>query len=581
MEERPRYFALLILTMFVATTIYIAWATDRGHGDISFETYTISPFEGDIIRYVLGPERDVDVVFDVYKTRQPTYQSPLPIVLTIHGVGGSKEMMYAFNIELARRNFTVISIDLPGHGEDTDSANGIVDMASTCRAALVYYWNRNPDVDNSTYGIVAHSMGVEVAFALSDWEVSPSTIVAIGSVGNLGFSEPAEFSGNLLYVVGALDELVPTSSAIAALRERTGIADAQPDIIYGSLDDGNATQLIMPFTDHVFEVIDNRTVSETLWWMVGSLQGEAQLDRTLPYNQHVFKQKTYAMASGAIALLLTLAPLMLILNDIVPKPSHKLKADIGFSTKSRKTLFVHSLLLSCVIGIAFTAAIAFSPTAFGVLLFTLLGPLTIFLLLGALTGKQTIRDLLGFSGIDYKTGRVETRWLLRGVLISAVCIIWLWAWTYLGFVTGGFEPRFIYPLMRIVGGARLVYLVMLAIMLVPFFMFETAWVRSVVVKPEQKHGWIGLFRKTIWALLCRVPGLLAVFGAGILVLGLLGVLSGFSLMIGLMMILFIVVASLSTVITVWADHLKMGPWLPTIMSAILFAWLLMSVMPLL
>ena len=101
-DRRILYYTLLILSILIASSLYLSWAVDRGLGTLDVERTGIE----------LEPGRTVN--FTVYGPRED-YPGPMPVVLTIHGLGGSKEAMYAFNIELARRDFTVAAIDLAGH----------------------------------------------------------------------------------------------------------------------------------------------------------------------------------------------------------------------------------------------------------------------------------------------------------------------------------------------------------------------------------------------------------------------------------------------------------------------------------
>lgn len=104
MAREPRYLTLFILSVIIVSSTYMVWSAERGLGEVTVENMQITRTNG----------RVVD--FSVYKPRIITYGKPLPVVLTIHGISASRGEMLPINIELARRNFTVVSVDLAGHG---------------------------------------------------------------------------------------------------------------------------------------------------------------------------------------------------------------------------------------------------------------------------------------------------------------------------------------------------------------------------------------------------------------------------------------------------------------------------------
>jgi len=132
LNKRALYLSLLILSIITASSLYLSWSADTGLGDLVVERTEIESDAGRPVNFL------------VYSPRSRTYGQPMPIVLTTHGIAGSKEGMYSFNIELARRNFTVVSVDLAGHGDSelgfdwTDYAT----LADDCYAALRYILTR-------------------------------------------------------------------------------------------------------------------------------------------------------------------------------------------------------------------------------------------------------------------------------------------------------------------------------------------------------------------------------------------------------------------------------------------------------
>ncbi|MCK5152556.1 MAG: alpha/beta fold hydrolase, partial [Candidatus Thorarchaeota archaeon] len=158
MNKTPQYFVLFILSIVIASSLYISWSTDRGLGELELERFTIER----------EPGRTVD--FMVYKPRYSTYDGPMPLVLTTHGIAGSKEGMYSFNIELARRNFTVVSVDLPGHGDSMLPFN-VTDFATMAEdlLAAVEFVQAWPEVNDTHYGVLTHSLGFQIAVEMQNF----------------------------------------------------------------------------------------------------------------------------------------------------------------------------------------------------------------------------------------------------------------------------------------------------------------------------------------------------------------------------------------------------------------------------
>ncbi|MEE8181978.1 MAG: alpha/beta fold hydrolase, partial [Candidatus Thorarchaeota archaeon] len=212
MNKRALYLSLLILSIITASSLYLSWSADTGLGDLIVERMEIESDAGRPVNFL------------VYSPRYLTYGRPMPIVLTTHGIAGSKEGMYSFNIELARRNFTVISVDLAGHGDSelsfdwTDYAT----LADDCYAALRYIQTTRAHVDHQLYGMLTHSLGLQVALAVNELAIKPHAFAAVGYLGDIDIRDTVVFPGNFLLALGEFDEMISTDDALEALRRATG-----------------------------------------------------------------------------------------------------------------------------------------------------------------------------------------------------------------------------------------------------------------------------------------------------------------------------------------------------------------------
>ena len=95
----------------------------------------------------------------LYKPKSATPQNPAPAVLVAHGISGSKEMMSSIGLELARKGFVTLCLDLLGHGKSQGSVEeGTVDRSFGVYSALQYLKSQ-PYVNSSSLGLVGHSLG--------------------------------------------------------------------------------------------------------------------------------------------------------------------------------------------------------------------------------------------------------------------------------------------------------------------------------------------------------------------------------------------------------------------------------------
>ncbi|MHA2221659.1 MAG: alpha/beta fold hydrolase, partial [Candidatus Thorarchaeota archaeon] len=190
MDRQPLYFTIFILTILIGSSLYLSWSADRGMGGITVQRISLER----------EPGRPVEIL--VYQPRAEAMGDtldPMPIILSLHGIAGSKEGMYAFNIELARRNFTVVSMDLPGHGDSTLPfiVTDFETMAQDAYFALRHVQTTFPNVHNESYGILSHSHGFRVGIEMKDFPIAPLAYAAVGDVGQMELGQYLDFPGNL------------------------------------------------------------------------------------------------------------------------------------------------------------------------------------------------------------------------------------------------------------------------------------------------------------------------------------------------------------------------------------------------
>lgn len=84
--------------------------------------------------------------------------NPVPAVVCVHGKYNSKEMQLNNYVELARRGFVVVSIDMAGHGYSDQGIDELTHGSLGAEAAVEYVMSLGC-VDENQVGITGHSMG--------------------------------------------------------------------------------------------------------------------------------------------------------------------------------------------------------------------------------------------------------------------------------------------------------------------------------------------------------------------------------------------------------------------------------------
>ena len=279
----------------------MSWSAGTGMGELSVESFEI---EGNYGR---------PVHFNVYQLRYIEYPGLMPVILTIHGISESKESMFSYNIELARRNFTVVSVDLSGHGDSQSTFNvsDINGMVNDCYNALRFVQENFTSVDDERYGVLGNSFGFQIAHALSQFNVTPSAYVAVGEFEQTGLYFENATEGNLLISLTEFDEVL----ALDAFQRITDNNDSEIGITYGSFENQSAFRLDIAKSEHAFEALDQIIVASTTSWLVRAVQGEAQYNSTIPHEAQIYSYKAIADTTFIISIIGSAITVLIIIHS--------------------------------------------------------------------------------------------------------------------------------------------------------------------------------------------------------------------------------------------------------------------------
>ncbi|AWB87959.1 hypothetical protein C3E77_06895 [Mycetocola zhujimingii] len=231
----------------------------------------------------------------LYKPNAASTDSKAPAIVLAHGWWNNKEMQDANYVELARRGYVVISIDMYGHGDSDYLTNSDIALGGTGMYDAVKLAAELPYVDADKIGVSGHSNGARAAnFSVAiDNEADVQLIDAVFLVDN----DPVyrdEANDNVYFnlygdrptglVADQYDEFFFRSydadgTAVTAPRDYITTSNAQSFLNYGVdpaeegekreantiYDDGGSIRVVYtPAQTHPWGTISKQTVSDQL-----------------------------------------------------------------------------------------------------------------------------------------------------------------------------------------------------------------------------------------------------------------------------------------------------------------------------
>ncbi len=579
---RKRYIVLIVLLVTLSTTLSVGWYARRAYGEITIEKY-------DIVR---GNGRVVS--FRVYAPSVNTYGQPRPTVLTIHGISGSGAMMDPFNIELARRNFTVVSVDLTGHGRSSETFgfDAFFEAVNDAFEAVRYVQLNDPETHDTIYGVLGHSLGAGISLFFENVSILPqSTVIIGGGMGDQfgGLEPPINETRprNLLLASGIFDELVSPQTALNTLQQATGVASPSAGVTYGNFTDGTARRLVFSFTNHLFETSDARIVTQSIDWLVRALQGEAQReDATLNPQLHVYQTVAVLDLIGAVSYVLSMLPIVLISYSLIPRhllPQRieKFTEELDKKRGMRYSLFVglSTALLFLVVllmgfGFEFGGLIVI-PISFGtgLVVYSIASTLFVFRLSRRYIDNESIRLLTPELRDKNTRGRLDE--LIRVGIALVPAFSWILLWSAISRLGLDVAPPFTFAMDSGAAILRFGYFVALVFLLVPLFYSDALWLNATtgIVKPWREIG--EMLGRLGRAMLSRLLGLVILIAA-LYIPFLIGAQLGFIMFIALLMLPFTVIFALTTLVTVWVGAITRSNLTAAFLNSILLALVLAS-----
>ncbi|GET43530.1 hypothetical protein MiSe_83550 [Microseira wollei NIES-4236] len=188
---------------------------------------------------------------------------PYPVMLLIHGVSSTKEMMAPLAIELARHGIAALAFDFGGFGESYSRPENEEDNLTDAKAIIAFVRNLPQQFELKRIGIAGHSLGGATALTLAGEDTRfPATIVWSMSGVATRITPP-----NLFLLIGLYEQFHLPSIMREMLRQATGrnINEFQQ---VGDFTKGTARMLVIsPTTDHPTAPYDPLVIRSSVAWV--------------------------------------------------------------------------------------------------------------------------------------------------------------------------------------------------------------------------------------------------------------------------------------------------------------------------
>ena len=416
---RIGYLALAVLAVFFLAGIAAVIILDSDFGNLDVKTVAI-------------PDGDLEISGLLYRPKAATAQKPLPAIILVHGISSSKQSMSNIALELARRDFIALSIDVVGHGRSGGKLEATGDLSLGTLAA-VRYIEAQPYVDASSIALVGHSLGAgAIRAAVTVRERINATVLIAGGFGEMVADQAygvlnSTFPKNLLVAIGRQDILFDLSQVTKEwLPPVFGVSlEVVPNRLYGDFYLGTARKLITPSTTHLLEPLDPNIVSETVIWLNKALKSEyvgQQLEEST-----IYLYREVAMLFSVFVFVGLIFPVSLHILPIEFPDESKVKTKYGFLVDWKITVIwgaLSTMLFFPMFFLGFT--VPFPPVLFG-------SSIAWWLLVVAITGLLLLLFVLPkFSNVKLKISLIiEESFTRRGVTAPVALFLLLYLIVYL------------------------------------------------------------------------------------------------------------------------------------------------------
>jgi dienelactone hydrolase len=243
----------------------------------------------------------------LYRPAYASADNRVPAVVIAHGISESKDMMSSLGLELSRRGFVVLCLDLFGHGQSGGNVEDGINEPSFGVTTAVQYLKAQPFVNSSAIGLIGHSLGGGAvrAAAAEDGHIEGVVLIA-GGLGDVAQGSEygtlnSTFPKNLLVIVGKYDVLFNLTEL--ATKELPSTFNTNqtvvPGVLYGDFQSQTARKLFTPTTAHLFEPLDQTVITQTIEWMQNTFKTAPASDTRFNTNLIYLEREVAILAAIA------------------------------------------------------------------------------------------------------------------------------------------------------------------------------------------------------------------------------------------------------------------------------------------
>jgi dienelactone hydrolase len=194
-----------------------------------------------------------------------------PAVVIAHGFAGSQQLMQSFALSFARNGYVAVTFDFAGHGRNTRSMNGDIDLIEGATKRLMQdvasVAAEARKLGDGRLAVLGHSMASDIVVRFA--QSSPSVEATI-AVSMFSPAVTATAPRNLLVIAGDWEGMLK-QEALRAVSLATAPQAAQPGVTYGDFSAGTARRAAFsPHVEHASVLFSDATMRESVAWLDAS-----------------------------------------------------------------------------------------------------------------------------------------------------------------------------------------------------------------------------------------------------------------------------------------------------------------------
>ena len=202
---------------------------------------------------------------------RPADGKAAPAVVIAHGFAGSQQLMQSLALSVARNGYVAITFDFAGHGRNTRSMNGDIELIEGATKRLLQdvasVAAKARKLGDGRLAVLGHSMASDIVVRYAESDPSVAATIAVSMFSP---AVTATAPRNLLVIAGNWEGMLK-QEALRAVSLATAPQQAQPGLTYGDFGAGTARRAAFsPHVEHASVLFSDTTMRESVAWLDGS-----------------------------------------------------------------------------------------------------------------------------------------------------------------------------------------------------------------------------------------------------------------------------------------------------------------------